>query len=369
MGRYSRTVHELTLTPRLTGNCLLVLNLKIQFRDLHEKRLQTNVDELYIQPYNQQHNNKQQYPLLLFEVGLGGNTRSIRIVDMATPVTEISVFGALDFRINAQPVHLNISGTTQSLLQYLICHHRKLNRREKLMEMFWPGSDTERRRSSLNSAIWRIKKALQCCAPLRLDATSECVRLLGMEAETVHADFIEIEKIVTTLESSQQHSLAFLSQSLKTMLPCDDDPLDGLEDEWALVERERLENLRLRGLSMTMHHLEAEHEYEKAIEVGNKILQLDPFQEYTFQEMLCLYLLCGQRVKALQKYTAFEKMIKQELGIHPMIETRAIRDYVAGNAKLKAQLQLSKMGDVFQPGVCGLLLQLDTQKASALAIY
>lgn len=66
---------------------------------------------------------------------------------------DVSLYGAIDVRFDGQSRHLGVCGPTRSLLQYLFCHHGRLTRRELLMEMFWPDTKTERRRSSLNSAI------------------------------------------------------------------------------------------------------------------------------------------------------------------------------------------------------------------------
>ena len=139
-------------------------------------------------------------------------------------IIQVSVFGALDVRKNQQPVHLSITGTTRSLLQFLLCNHERLSRREKLMEAFWPDTRVDRRRSSLNSAIWRIKKGLVDCAPITLDATAECVRLTGLHAPKVKVDFISLEAAIQSIEHSDTTEAPQLNQLMTALAQCEGEP-------------------------------------------------------------------------------------------------------------------------------------------------
>jgi DNA-binding SARP family transcriptional activator len=78
--------------------------------------------------------------------------------------------------------------------------------------------------------------------------------------------------------------------------------------------------------------LAARRRYDESLELGRRILLDDPFHECAFQEVLCIHVLNGQRGKALQLFDEFSRSLQQELGILPMAETRALRDYVAGSA-------------------------------------
>lgn len=239
--------------------------------------------------------------------------------------TRISLFGSLDIRIGDVSQHLGISGPTRSLLGYLLCFHNRPARREQLIEMFWPDTAAERRRSSLNSAIWRIKKALKACPALNLDASADCVRLTGADGSGVEVDAIRLETSLRGLSVPRPDSLPALIDALDE---CEAEPLDGLDDDWAAIERERLATLRIRALTAAMRALAGHRRYDDAIEMGRRILVKEPFRECAFQELMCLHMLNGQRVRALQSFDSFVASLKEELGIPPMAETRALRDYI-----------------------------------------
>src|SRR5262245_39726657 len=246
----------------------------------------------------------------------------------------ISLFGAFDAQVDGRPANLGLAGATRSLLQYLICSGGRLVRREQLMDMFWARTSIERRRSSLNSAIWRIKKALRAAKvppAFALDASGECLRLTGISSAAVDIDIVALAEALAGASSAgagdqEVDRLAGLLER------CGGIPLDGLDDDWAFVERERLRTLRTRALNVAMRLLAARRRFDESLELGRRILLDDPFHECALQEVLCIHALNGQRVRALRLFEEFSQSLQQELGIVPMAETRALRDYVAGNA-------------------------------------
>jgi DNA-binding SARP family transcriptional activator len=246
----------------------------------------------------------------------------------------ISMFGAFDAQVDGRPANLGLAGTTRSLLQYLICNAGRLLRREPLMDLFWADTTLERRRSSLNSAIWRIKKSLRAArvpTVFALEASGECLRLAGTTSQVVDIDIQALADALASINVTEpcDRDVEQLSGLLER---CAGIPLDGLEDEWALVERERLRALRTRALNATMRLLAARRRYDESLELGRRILLDDPFHEGALQQVLCIHALNGQRARALKLFDDFSRSLQQELGIVPMPETCAVRDYVAGNA-------------------------------------
>lgn len=246
-----------------------------------------------------------------------------------------ALYGAFDVRIDGSPVNLGLTGPTRSLLQFLVCSGGRLIRREQLMELFWGETSPQRRRSSLNSAVWRIKKALRAVdAPgdLCIDASADCVRLLGTDAPGVEIDIIGLARSLHEASTPDAEE-GQIEDLLTVLLHCEGLPLDGVDDDWAAVERQRLITLRIQALSVAMRHLKERRRYCEAIEFGQRILLDDPFHESALQELLCIHALGGQRARALRLFDEFSSTLRAELGIQPTMETCAMRDYLAGDAQ------------------------------------
>ena len=287
----------------------------------------------------------------------------------------LALYGAFDVRIGNAPAHLGLTGPTRSLLQFLVCNGGRLIRREQLMETFWSGTDVRRRRSSLNSAIWRIKKALRendAPTSFRLDASADCVRLEGTDAADIDIDIVCLARSLASASTTDVAD-SQLETLLSALHRCEGLPLDGVEADWALFERERLTALRMKALSVAMRHLKLRRRFGEAIEFGQRILFDDPFHETALQELLCVHALSGQRVRGLRLFENFSRSLRDELDIAPMPETRALRDYLAGDDgvvdRLPQRPNPAPCRVLETPGVADLVGTIEFARAANGALY
>jgi DNA-binding SARP family transcriptional activator len=102
-----------------------------------------------------------------------------------------------------------------------------------------------------------------------------------------------------------------------------------VDDQWAVVERERLTIIQLRGRGLMMRSLAEECRYEEALEYGHSILAIDPFRESTLREVMWLHVLNGERPRALRLFQEFRASLFEEMGISPTTETHALREHIA----------------------------------------
>lgn len=238
----------------------------------------------------------------------------------------ICLFGSHLFRYNNRPFHLGVRGTTLDLLRYLIVHRGREVRREYIAELLWAQSSERRQRSALNSAIWRIVKKLPDDPGISLHATGSNICFQVDDEVPVDTD------ILTQLVHAASGPAGVsppLAQRLAAVLDASDAPfMNGLVEDWALSERERLFNIRLRGLTLLMHWYGDSRRYEDALEVGRRLVSADPFRETVQIDMMWLYVLNGQRAQALKQYQAYADLLRRELDIEPMTETRALYDHI-----------------------------------------
>ena len=238
------------------------------------------------------------------------------------PSVQIHLFGALSILVRGVPQHLALAGATRSLLQYLCCFPARPVRRDVLVEQFWPSIRIDRRRAALNSAVWRIKKALAPLDGIEIETANDSVNLLI--AANVEIDAVRLHYAVR--QAPEALDLDALGAALEA---CEGPFLDGVEDDWAMIERERLSVIQMRGLTLMMRGLAERRHYEDALGFGRRILAIDPFRESTFREVMCLYVLNGQRARALTEFHDFSEALEDELGIAPMAETLALYDYLS----------------------------------------
>lgn len=99
-------------------------------------------------------------------------------------------------------------------------------------------------------------------------------------------------------------------------------------DSWALIERERLRRLAVRGFTqLSARHAVAE-QFAEALAALDRALALDPLQEDVQREALRLHMLAGDRPGAIRRYDHLRRLLDEELGVTPMAETRALYDAI-----------------------------------------
>lgn len=243
---------------------------------------------------------------------------------------KIQMLGGLVLRRDEQPCNLHLCGPTRRLLAFLLYQADLTFRRERLSDVLWPEKEAAKARSALNTAIWRIRKALceHRIGELQIISEPETV---GISVRgPVEIDAHALTQLVQTHDAAEPGSpscavhadLARILATSKGLF------LDGDDADWVLVERERLLNVYMRGQSLLLAAHAGQGDFERALACGRDILQIDPLHEGVQRQVMWLYLLNGQRARAIQQYRLCAGLLKRELGIAPMSETTTLYRHI-----------------------------------------
>jgi len=240
--------------------------------------------------------------------------------------TSICLFGVHPVRVNGVPCYVGISGATEKLFQYLLINAGKETRREYLAELFWRRSSPERQRSALNSAIWRIKQQLRSIEDIDIACYGSTVYM--QISPNVNIDTRNLSEIVHSISLNRPVNEETAAKLFAALNECDAPFMEGVTSEWVLTERERLFNIKIRGMTVLMHWCGEQRLYEDALEIGRRLLAEDPFREAAQCEVMWLYVLNGQRAQALRQYEEYRQLLNQEMNIAPMPETEALYHHI-----------------------------------------
>lgn len=252
------------------------------------------------------------------------------------PEIEILMFGGLALRRSEQTCNLHLCGPTRQLLAFLLYQANQEFRRERLIDLLWPDKEATKARSALNTALWRIRKALgeHRLDQIELSSETETVGIrLGPDVEIDTQTLTDLVKRHDAESSdtaedpdagpcSTQTALARMLSASKGLF------LDGDDADWILVERERLINVYMRGQSQLLGAYAKHSDFERALACGRDILEIDPLHEGVQRQVMWLYLLNGQRARAIRQYRDCAALLKAELGIAPMPETSALYQHI-----------------------------------------
>jgi DNA-binding SARP family transcriptional activator len=239
------------------------------------------------------------------------------------PTLHIQLLGGFQLYYDEAPVATIIQARRQALLAYLLLHRHTPQSRQHLAFLFWPDSTEAQARTNLRRELHQLRHVLpeadrflavgaqtvqwRADAPYTLDITDfECALALADEAQRAG----QIARVCTAL-----------AQAIKVYAG---DLLPSCYDEWMLNDRELLRQHYLGALERLAQLLEEQAQFRDAIEVAERLLRHDPIHEQTYQRLMRLHILNGDRAHALRVYHLCMAALQRELSVEPSAETRVL---------------------------------------------
>jgi DNA-binding SARP family transcriptional activator len=104
------------------------------------------------------------------------------------------------------------------------------------------------------------------------------------------------------------------------------DLLPGWCDDWVLLERERLRQLRMHSLEVVADRLSAAGRHADALQAAYAAIRAEPLRESAHRVVIRVHLAEGNVGEAVRAYVLFRTILADELGISPTEQmTRLVR--------------------------------------------
>ncbi len=215
---------------------------------------------------------------------------------------------------------------SRAVLFYL-ASHRKPVRRQSLLATFWPDNPRASGQQVLRTTLHGLRKSLGAALLVNGDEISL--------ADNVQIDVRSFEEMLSGSPSDPKQIAQALELYRGEFLEGFSLPDSPEFDDWSMLERERLQRLAIRGLVDLSRIYEAAGDYPEAIENLERALVFNPLQEDLQRENIRLLYLSGDRPAAIRRYDQLRKLLDEEMGVPPMVETRSLYDAII-NDKLMA---------------------------------
>jgi DNA-binding SARP family transcriptional activator len=248
----------------------------------------------------------------------------------------IYLFGSFQITHSNWQSPLKVPRSGQTLLAYLLLQRQRSHPRELLASLFWGDYCQERARCCLNTTLWRLRRVLE---PEEIPRGTYLLTTdtgeVGFNPESDYwLDVAAFEEqaglaLAKPIQAIEATDVQILKNALRLYTG---ELVEGLYDDWALRERERLRRLYLNSLAHLLHYHKRHGAFEESLACGQKILDQDPLREEIHREMMRLYCESGQRPLAVRQYERCCEVLATELDIPPMEETQALYTQIVHGA-------------------------------------
>ncbi len=236
----------------------------------------------------------------------------------------------------------------QRLFQFLITarlndSHQMLPK-ERITAELWPTLDAGRADRDFKVALNALNDALEPTRPARSLSTFVTRHGLAYGLDPDAAITIDAEEFRLGLRDAarlERDDPAAAIDAYRDALDryAGDYLPDALYEDWASLERERLQTLYLTGALRLAALLLDEGGYQEAIHLCQSVLMIDCYWEEAYRLMMLSHALRGNRPLALRVYERCRAALEEGLDLLPMAETTELYERI-------------RRGDLSLPGEC-----------------
>lgn len=228
-------------------------------------------------------------------------------------VSGVELFLLNEFHLCCRGTNVTASSSVQRLLVLLAVLGRPTSR-SRVAGTLWMDATEDRATANLRSTLWRIPASIR-------SAVTVTGTMLSL-ASDVSVDARKAEafgrRVISLPVAS--HSVGGLDEAAAeiALLACE--LLPDWYDDWILVERERLRNLRLHALEALSRNLVAAGRFGEAVEAGLIAVAGEPLRESAHRCVVSAHIREGNHGEALRQFQAFRVLLYDELGLSPTKE-------------------------------------------------
>jgi DNA-binding SARP family transcriptional activator len=220
--------------------------------------------------------------------------------------TELQLLGG--FRLTVGGELVDVGRTGQRLLAVVAARGRQATR-SQIAHALWPDTTSDRAHANLRTALYRLGRR----APGAVHATASYLQLsAGMQIDLEVTTRLAGRILAGEFGDAAEGRLAdVLHANLY------EDLLPDWDDEWLTDHQYRHRQLRLTALEKLSVDLAAAGQHGAAVQAALAAVQADSLRDSAHESLIRACLAQGNRHEAYTHFTAYRRMLRDELGLDP----------------------------------------------------
>lgn len=230
----------------------------------------------------------------------------------------LGIIGGFDLAVRSgEPIGLP-TRKAQLLLAYLALPAGSPHPREKLAALFWGDRGEEQARGSLRNALSALRAAL---GPEAIAVDRDAIEL--------RPGFVDLDVDRLTARGDGGPPVDLIDLALRTELLAGAQSRSEEFAEWLAFERDRCRGLAQAAARAAIATLAAAGSLAAAIDLARRLVAVDPLREQSHRLLMELLLSAGERTDAMAQFRRCRQLLKDDLGVEPSAETRAVAARIA----------------------------------------
>lgn len=220
------------------------------------------------------------------------------------------------------------SQKVRALLAYLICNRRRAFTRDHLAGLLWPERDGDSARHALRQAVYNLRSKLPDSGAL-LQVTNLEIGLVPRADLWLDVEVFEESLRLGSGRAGDPQHLATAVQLYRGEFLAGFFVKDSPDfEDWMVAEQVRLRDAAVEALHHLIESYRRRGEYRFGMHYARRLVAIEPLSEEAHRELMRLCALAGQRSRALAHYEELLNLLRNELGVEPLAETRRLYESI-----------------------------------------
>lgn len=253
----------------------------------------------------------------------------------------IRLLGPFEVNVDGAPITGFAYAKVRALLAYLAAERRPHPRAE-LAALLWPDQPERMARASLSQALTTLRNALDDKNPDQPLLLADAQRVQLDPAAPIQVDVAQLLARLRAADAHAHHSwrtcpacaeqlgqaLGFYRGAFLADLPIADSEVF---EEWALLQREHLQQRMLSALERLTERAQWRGAYQEALAYAQRLVALEPLLEVHQRTYMRLLAANGELMAALAQARQLRTTLAKELGVEPEDATLALIEQIRRN--------------------------------------
>lgn len=172
----------------------------------------------------------------------------------------------------------------------------------------WPDGSDRAATERLRALLWRLRHRHGALPPL-LEISTASIALARNVTVDVDEFVAYANQLIRNTEEPDDAAVATVLAAAE-LLP-------GWYDDWTLMDRERLRQLRLGALEVLANRRLAQARHHEALQAALAVTATEPLHESAHRAVARIYIDDGNLFDAVSHFEMFEGMLRRELDLRP----------------------------------------------------
>jgi DNA-binding SARP family transcriptional activator len=203
-------------------------------------------------------------------------------------------------------------------LFFCLLQHPHGLRKEEIGALFWPDHQPHKLDGIFRSTLYRLRRAVFRESVIFSD---------GVYRFNWDSDYwYDVKALEALLDQAEEAPLAEERQELleEALALWQGDYVEGIYDDWCVLERERLRELHLTACESLATLYARRGNLQEAVDAYQQLVALDPYREPAHRELMRCHYRLGDRAAAIKQYQSCVQILRDDLGLSPASETEAL---------------------------------------------